>query len=95
MNYKRAIGAIVLKCHGDRLYASRLKCLLRVTDYIIITKEGMQDDNYDDEFCCNWNLKIFMDLLRLDENLLNYTRKRRRNKLYYGRLRFCPKDSQM
>ena len=49
MNYKRASGAIALKCHGDQLYASGLECLLRGVDYIIITKEGMQKGNYDDE----------------------------------------------
>ena len=49
MNYTRSSGALAVKCHGDRLYASGLKCLLRRSDYIIVTKEGMQEGNYDDE----------------------------------------------
>lgn len=48
-NYRRTSGAIAVKCHGDRLYASGLKCLLRGADYVLITKEGMQDGKYDDE----------------------------------------------
>jgi len=30
-------------------YASRLSCLYRGTSYIIVTKKGMQEGNYDDK----------------------------------------------
>ena len=49
VNYRRSSGALVIKCHGDHLYASRLKDLLREKDYVLITNEGMQEGNYDDE----------------------------------------------
>lgn len=49
INYRKTSGSIAVKCHGDRLYTSGLKCLLRTADYAIITKEEMQEDDYDDE----------------------------------------------
>ena len=49
INYQRSSGAIVVKCHEDRLYTTGLKCLLRTNNYAIVTKEGMQEGHYDDE----------------------------------------------
>ena len=49
INYRRTSGAIRVKCHGDRLYASGLKCLLWGTDFVLITKEGMHGGKYNDE----------------------------------------------
>ena len=41
INYQRSSGAIVVKCHEDRLYTTGLKCLLRTNNYAIVTKEAM------------------------------------------------------
>ena len=49
INYRRASGAVAVKCQGDRIYASGLKSILRGFDYIVITKEGMKEGIYDDE----------------------------------------------
>jgi len=40
---------MAVKCHGNRLFTTGLRCLLRADNYAIITKEGMQEDYYDDE----------------------------------------------
>ena len=50
INYRRTSGALTVKCQGDRLYASGLKCLLRRADYNVVTKEGMSEGNYNGEF---------------------------------------------
>ena len=39
---------MIVKCHGDRLFTTGLRCLLRTVNYAIITKEGMQEGYYDD-----------------------------------------------
>ena len=49
VNYRRTSGALAVKCHGDWLYTSRLKCLLREKDYFLIVEEGMHEGNHDDE----------------------------------------------
>ena len=49
INYRRSSGTISVKYHGDRLYATGLKCLLRTNNYAIVTKERMQEDHYDGE----------------------------------------------
>ena len=66
INYRRISGAFAVKHQGDRLYASRLKCLYRGTSYIIVTKERMMEGIYDDE--------LLEFLFRLEpENFQGYT----------------------
>ena len=49
ISYRRTSRALAVKCQGNCLCGSRLKCLLRKANYILTTKEGMQEGNYDDE----------------------------------------------
>lgn len=50
INYRRTSGAFAVKCQGDRLYASGLRSLYRGANFIILTKENIQEGVYDDDF---------------------------------------------
>lgn len=39
----------MVKYRGDRLYVTRLRCLLRTSECDIVTKEGMKENCYDNE----------------------------------------------
>ena len=49
INYRKTSGAFVVKCQGDRLYASGLRSLYNGSNFIIITKENIQAEVFDDD----------------------------------------------
>ena len=49
MNYRRTSGAFAVKCQGDRLYTSGLRTLYREANFIVITKENIQPEIFDDD----------------------------------------------
>jgi len=49
INYRRTNGTFAVKCQGDRLYASGLRSLYNGSNFIIITKEDIQVEIFDDD----------------------------------------------
>jgi len=49
LNYRRTSGTFGVKCQGDRLYASGIRSLYSGSNFIIITKENIQAEVYDDD----------------------------------------------
>jgi len=49
INYRRTSGAFAVKCQGDRLYTSGLRSLYREDNFIVITKENIQAEVFDDD----------------------------------------------
>jgi len=50
INYRRTSGAFAVKCQGDRLFASGLRSLYSESNFIVLTKENIQEGIYDDDF---------------------------------------------
>ena len=49
INYRKTSGAFAVKCQGDRLYALGLRRLYSGSNIIIITKENIQVEVFDDD----------------------------------------------
>jgi len=50
INYRRISGAFAVKRQGDRLYASGVRSLYSGSNFVILTKENIQEGIYDDDF---------------------------------------------
>jgi len=50
INYRITNGAFAVKYQGDRLYTSGLRSLYSGSNFIILTKENVQEGIYDDDF---------------------------------------------
>jgi len=50
INYRRTSGVFVVKCQGDWLYTSGLGSIYKGPNFIILTKENIQEEVYDHDF---------------------------------------------
>ena len=79
MNYKRTSGAFTAEGEGCRIFVFGLRCLYLETSYVVLTKEGMLEGNYDRtllKFPFKLELENFQGFTAIKNKFVELVRKR-------------------